>query len=254
MAGRLDGKVALVTGGSRGQGAAEARRFASEGAKVVIADVLDDDGNAIAADIGDAATYVHLDVTNEEEWTAAIALATSTFGGIHVLVNNAGILGAFAPIEQLSVDDFLKVIMVNQVGTFLGMKHVATPMGASGGGSIVNISSIGGMRGIPFSTAYVASKFAVRGMTKSAAMELGKRGIRVNSVHPGGVATEMTAAVGDDGTMPFYRRLPIPRIGTPADIADLVLFLASDESSYCTGTEFVIDGGSNAGDNAMFDM
>ena len=254
MTGRLDGKVAIVTGGARGQGEAEVRRFAAEGAKVVIADVLDDVGGAVATDIGDAARFVSLDVTSEDSWGAAVAEAVETFGGLHVLVNNAGILGAFNTIDRLALDDYLRTIMVNQVGTFLGMKHVAGPMADSGGGSIVNISSIGGLRGIPLSTAYVASKFAVRGMTKTAAMELGPRGIRVNSVHPGGVATDMTAAVGDTGQSKFYQRLPIARIGTPEDIANLVLFLASDESSYCTGAEFTIDGGSQAGDNAQFEL
>jgi 3alpha(or 20beta)-hydroxysteroid dehydrogenase len=223
---RLAGKVAIVTGAARGQGEAEARRFAAEGAKVVIADVLDDVGEKVAADIGHAARFEHLDVTSEESWTATVAATVEAFGGVHVLVNNAGILGAFNTIERLALDDYMKTIMVNQVGTFLGMKHVAGAMADSGGGSIVNISSIGGLRGIPLSTAYVASKFAVRGMTKTAAMELGPKGIRVNSVHPGGVATEMTAAVGDTGESKFYKRLPISRIGTPDDIANLVLFLA----------------------------
>ncbi len=254
MTGRLEGKVALVSGAARGQGEAEARRFVAEGARVVIGDVLEAEGKAVADSLGEAATFVTLDVTDEESWQAAVRTAVEAYGGVHVLVNNAGILGAFAGIDALALDDYLKVVMVNQVGTFLGMKHVAKAMEASGGGSIVNISSIGGLRGIPFATAYVATKFAVRGMTKTAAMELGKRGIRVNSVHPGGVATDMTAAVGDDGTSRFYQRLPISRIGTPDDIANLVLFLASDESSYCTGQEFVIDGGSNAGDNAMLDV
>jgi len=250
MAGRLEGKVALITGAARGQGAAHARRFAAEGARVVVADVLDSEGEAVVKELGGAARYAHLDVTSEQEWE-------SVLGGVeqlHVLVNNAGILGAFAPLEKLSVDDYMNAVMVNQVGTFLGMKHAVKPMTASGGGSIVNISSIGGMRGIPYALAYTATKWAVRGMTKSAAMELGKRGIRVNSVHPGGVATEMTKAVGDTGESKFYQRLPISRIATPDDIANLVLFLASDESSYCTGTEFVIDGGSNAGDNAQFEV
>ncbi|MGI8663617.1 MAG: glucose 1-dehydrogenase [Acidimicrobiales bacterium] len=253
MSDRLAGKVAIVTGGARGQGEAEVRRFAAEGARVVIADVLDEPGAAVATSLGAIAEFVHLDVTSEESWAAAINETLACFGGLHVLVNNAGILGAFNTIDRLALDDYMRTIMVNQVGPFLGMKHAAGPMGESGGGSIVNISSIGGMRGIPFSTAYVASKFAVRGMTKSAAMELGKRGIRVNSVHPGGVATDMTAAVGDTGESKFYQRLPISRIGTPDDIANLVLFLASDESAYCTGAEFLIDGGSNAGDNAMLD-
>jgi 3alpha(or 20beta)-hydroxysteroid dehydrogenase len=247
---RLAGKVALVTGAARGQGEAHARRFVAEGAYVVIADVLDAEGEALANELGDAARFEHLDVTSEEEWTAVV----SGLDALHVLVNNAGILGAFAQLEKLSLDDYMKAVMVNQVGPFLGMKHAVEPMTASGGGSIVNISSIGGLRGIPFALGYTATKWAVRGMTKSAAMELGKKGIRVNSVHPGGVATEMTKAVGDTGESKFYQRLPIARIATPDDIANLVLFLASDESSYCTGAEFVIDGGSNAGDTAQFEQ
>ena len=250
MGGRLDGKVALITGAARGQGEAHARRFVAEGARVVIADVLDAEGKALAKELGDAARYVHLDVTSEDAWTSV----TGELDALHVLVNNAGILGAFAQLEKLSLDDYLQAVMVNQVGPFLGMKHAVRPMVASGGGSIVNISSIGGIRGIPYALGYTATKWAVRGMTKSAAMELGRKGIRVNSVHPGGVATEMTKAVGDTGESKFYQRLPIPRIGTPDDVANLVLFLASDESSYCTGAEFVIDGGSNAGDNAQFEM
>ena len=249
MVGRLEGKVALITGAARGQGEAHARRFVAEGARVVIADVLDAEGEALAKELGDAARYVHLDVTSEEAWRWVM----TTFEALHVLVNNAGILGAFAQLEKLSLDDYMQVVMVNQVGPFLGMKHAVRPMAASGG-SIVNISSIGGIRGIPYALGYTATKWAVRGMTKSAAMELGRKGIRVNSVHPGGVATEMVKAVGDTGESKFYQRLPIPRIGTPDDIANLVLFLASDESSYCTGAEFVIDGGSNAGDNAQFEM
>jgi 3alpha(or 20beta)-hydroxysteroid dehydrogenase len=242
--------VALITGAARGQGEAHARRFIAEGAAIVIADVLDAEGEALAKELGEAARYTHLDVTSEDAWTSVVGELDT----LHVLVNNAGILGAFAQLEKLSVEDYMRTVMVNQVGPFLGMKHVVRPMVASGGGSIVNISSIGGIRGIPYALGYTATKWAVRGMTKSAAMELGRKGIRVNSVHPGGVATEMTRAVGDTGESKFYQRLPIPRIGTPEDIANLVLFLASDESSYCTGAEFVIDGGSNAGDNAQFEL
>ena len=247
---RLEGKRALITGGARGQGEAHARRFVAEGARVVIADVLDAEGEALAKELGAAATYEHLDVTSEDDWANALA----SLDALHVLVNNAGILGRMTELTDTTVEHYMQIVAVNQLGTFLGMKHAAPLLARSGGGSIVNISSIGGLRGIPYFTAYVASKWAVRGMTKSAAMELGRLGIRVNSVHPGGVATEMTRAVGDSGESKFYQRLPISRIGTPEDIADVVLFLASDDSSYCTGAEFVVDGGSTAGDTAQFDI
>jgi 3alpha(or 20beta)-hydroxysteroid dehydrogenase len=246
--GRLDGKVALISGAARGQGEAHARRFVSEGAKVVIADLLDAEGEAVAKDLGEAARYVHLDVTSEDDWTAAVAATVESFGGLHVLVNNAGVLGAFTPIEKSTVEHFMKVLSINLVGAFLGIKTGAGALRASGGGSIVNISSTAGMWGVPFAADYTASKFGVRGLTKVAALELGRDGIRVNSVHPGGVLTEMVKAVGDDGESDYYRKLPAGRIGTVDDIANLVLFLASDESAYCTGTEFLIDGGMQAGD------
>ena len=246
--GRLDGKVALISGAARGQGEAHARRFVSEGARVVVADLLDVEGEAVAKELGDAARYVHLDVTNEDDWTAAVAATVEAFGELHVLVNNAGVLGAFTPIEKSTVEHFVKVLSINLVGAFLGIKTGAGALRASGGGSIVNISSTAGMWGVPFAADYTASKFGVRGLTKVAALELGRDGIRVNSVHPGGVLTEMVKAVGDDGESDYYRKLPAGRIGTVDDIANLVLFLASDESAYCTGTEFVIDGGMQAGD------
>lgn len=246
--GRLDGKVAFISGGARGQGEAEARRFVAEGARVVIADILEAEGEAVAHELGDDAVFVTLDVTSETNWQEAIAETVDAFGGLHVLVNNAGVLGAFTPIVDSTVEHFMKVLSINLVGAFLGIKTAAPPMRDSGGGSIVNISSTAGMWGVPFAADYTASKFGVRGLSKVAALELGRDGIRCNSVHPGGVLTEMVKAVGDDGESGYYRRLPAGRIGTVDDIADLVLFLASDESSYCTGQEFVIDGGMQAGD------
>jgi len=246
--GRLEGKVALISGAARGQGEAEARRFVAEGAKVVIGDVLDAEGEAVAHDLGDDSVFVKLDVTSEASWQEAVASTVDAFGGLHVLVNNAGVLGAFTPLVDTTVENFMRVLSINLVGTFLGMKIGAPAMRDSGGGSIVNISSTAGMWGVPFAVEYTASKWGVRGITKVAALELGRDGIRVNSVHPGGVLTEMVKAVGDDGESNYYRRLPAGRIATPEDISNLVLFLASDESAYCTGTEFLIDGGMQAGD------
>lgn len=252
--GRLEGKVALITGAARGQGEAEARLFAAEGAKVVVADVLDAEGEAVAKEIGDDARFVHLDVTEEGEWRDAIATAVDDFGGLHALVNNAGVLGAFTPLARTAVEDFKKTIDVNLVGTFLGLKHGGEVIADSGGGAIVNISSVGGLWGIPYASAYVASKFGVRGMTKSAAIELGRRGVRVNSVHPGGVKTAMSAAMGDDGSSEWYRRLPIPRIGTVDDIASAVLFLACDDAAYITGAELLVDGGALSGDISLLPL
>jgi len=248
MGGRFDGRTVLISGAARGQGAEEARRFAAEGARVVLGDVLDAEGEATAKEIGDAATYVRLDVADEGSWAAAVDACD---GALHVLVNNAGILGAFTPITQTSLDDLRRTLDVNLVGTFLGLKHGGAAIAASGGGAIVNISSVSGMWGVPFAGPYTASKWAVRGLTKVAALELGRQGVRVNSIHPGGVRTPMTEAVGDDGESGWYRRLPVPRIGTPDDVASAVLFLASDEAAYITGTELVVDGGSLAGDLAL---
>ena len=246
--GRLDGKVALISGGARGQGESHARRFVAEGAKVVIGDILEDEGEAVAHDLGDDAVFVTLDVTSEANWREAVGETIDAFGGLHVLVNNAGVLGGFKPIVDSTVEHFMKVLSINLLGAFLGIKTSAAAIRDSGGGSIVNISSTAGMWGVPFAADYTASKFGVRGLTKVAALELGHDGIRVNSVHPGGVLTDMVKAVGDDGESGYYKRLPAGRIGVPEDITNLVLFLASDESAYCTGTEFVIDGGMQAGD------
>ena len=245
--GRLDGKVALVTGAARGQGEAEARRFAAEGAAVVVTDVLDEQGAAVAASLGTRAVYVRLDVTDEDGWKQAIAAAEARFGPVSVLVNNAGIARG-APLAATSLDDYMAVVDVNQVGVFLGMREVIPSMTRAGGGSIVNVSSVDGMTGMAFVVAYVASKFAVRGMTKVAALELGALDIRVNSIHPGGVDTPMLRPDGEERDLGgVFSRVPLGRIGTPDDIAALAVFLASDESAYCTGAEFVIDGGLTAG-------
>jgi 3alpha(or 20beta)-hydroxysteroid dehydrogenase len=245
--GRLDGKVALITGGARGMGKSHVRHFAAEGAKVVFGDVLDDRGAAVASKLGEqTCRYVHHDVTSETDWAAAVAMAVETFGKLDVLVNNAGVL-KFAPISQMPLADFRRILDVNAVGCWLGMKAVIEPMTAAGGGSIVNISSIEGFTGAAGLSAYSASKFAVRGMTKAAAQELGKFGIRVNSVHPGGILTSMVLELAEN-TDPargdrYLEALPIARFGDPIEVSRLVAFLASDDSSYSTGSEFVADGG-----------
>jgi 3alpha(or 20beta)-hydroxysteroid dehydrogenase len=246
---RLDGKVAIVTGGARGQGAAVARRFVAEGARVTIADIRDDLGKELAAELGDAAIYQHLDVTSEEDWTAAVAETISAFGRVNVLVNNAGIL-AFSSIVDTSLADYERMISVNQTGTFLGMRAVIPAMTEAGVGSIINVSSVEGLAGSPYLTAYAASKFAVRGMTKCAALELGKHNIRVNSVHPGAIDTQMASdAIGGveiDMAKVGKRVAGLRRVGQPEEIASLQVFLASDESSYSTGAEFIVDGGVSA--------
>jgi 3alpha(or 20beta)-hydroxysteroid dehydrogenase len=246
--GRLDGKVALISGGARGQGEAEARLFAAEGAKVVLGDVLDEVGEKLAVEIGDAAAYVHLDVSRPDDWATAVEAATNRFGKLDVLVNNAGIL-RFGSIERTSFEEYRQVIEVNQFGCFLGMKAAIPALKAAGGGAIVNISSTQGLEGMAGACAYTASKFAVRGMTKAAALELGRYSIRVNSVHPGGIDTPMLALdqVDQSNKDAGYRHQPIGRIGKPEEVARLVTFLASDESSYSTGAEFLIDGGMTAG-------
>ncbi|GHF05807.1 3-alpha-hydroxysteroid dehydrogenase [Amycolatopsis deserti] len=244
--GRLDGKAALITGAARGQGAAAARRFTQEGAKVMVADVADDDGKALAEEIG--AVYQHLDVSREDDWAAAVQRAEDEFGGLTVLVNNAGILH-FSELAHTSLADYERVIGINQIGAFLGMRSVVEPMTRAGGGSIINVSSVEGLAGMPFLVAYTASKFAIRGMTKVAALELGSKGIRVNSVHPGMIDTKMVsdAAGGAEiDTSWVGKKVALGRVGKPEEIAHLAVFLASDESSYCTGAEFVADGGATA--------
>jgi 3alpha(or 20beta)-hydroxysteroid dehydrogenase len=242
----LGGRVALVTGGARGLGAAYARGLHEQGASVVIADVLDEPGRRLAAELDQSgenrsrARFVHLDVTDEEAWTAAVAAAVD-LGGLHVLVNNAGIANS-GRIENYERAQWDAVIAVNLTGVFLGVRAVVGVMKAAGGGSIVNISSVEGMRGEASLHGYVASKFGVRGLTKSLAVELGRDGIRVNSVHPGFVQTEMTATLD-----PGRQLIPLGRIAQPADLVGAVLFLAGDASAYITGTELVVDGGMIAG-------
>ena len=243
--GRLDGKVAIITGAARGQGAAEARLFVAEGAKVVLADVLDDEGRAVAHELGEAATYAHLDVTDEDQWKATVALAEERYGPVTVLVNNAGVLH-FQALHKTELDDFDRILRVNVHGVFLGMKSVTASMARAGGGSIVNISSTAGLQGLPYLGAYVASKWAVRGLSKTAAIDLGHKNIRVNSVHPGGIDTPMVAGTSSDA--PFYKRLPVSRMGTADEAALAVLFLASDEASYIAGAELAVDGGATCGD------
>lgn len=248
MAGRLDGKVALISGAAQGQGEAEARRFVAEGATVVIGDINDELGSAVAASLGDAARFAHLDVTDPAQWADAVTMAEEAFGPVSVLVNNAGIL-VFGPMQTLTAQQLHASLDVNLMGTFHGMQAVYRSMKSAGGGSMVNISSFGGLTGLPMLGAYVAAKFAVRGLTKSAAIDYARAGIRVNSVHPGGVDTPMTR--NPDGTSTddsaYNQTLPIKRHARVDEIASMVLFLASDESSYCTGSEFVVDGGGLAG-------
>jgi 3alpha(or 20beta)-hydroxysteroid dehydrogenase len=244
--GRLDGKVALITGAARGQGAAEARLFVAEGAQVMLGDVLDEDGEALAKELDDRAAYSHHDVTSEAEWAAVVAATMSAFGHIDVLVNNAGVF-LVMPMMMTSLDDYMRVVTINQVGTFLGMKAVAEAMIGQGSGSIVNISSVAGLRGNPALIAYTASKFAIRGMTKVAAAELAPFGIRVNSVHPGiidtSMLTQLNEVAGPERMGKNMNRIAMGRIGSADEVARLVLFLASDDSRYSTGSEFVIDGG-----------
>lgn len=262
--GRLDGKVAIITGGARGMGEAEARLFVAEGAKVIVADVLAEDGERVAGDLGGSARFVTLDVRDEADWRRVLDMARAEFGTPDVLVNNAGILRSGRVVDQ-DVDELRAVLDVNLIGPILGMKVIGGAMAEAGRGSIVNISSTGGLVGMSWIGAYVASKWGLRGVTKSAAIELGPHGVRVNSLHPGGVGTPMVGVFADalseppapgasaEPGSPFApmdessATQPIGRVGRPVEIARLALFLASDESSYCTGHEFVADGGATAG-------
>lgn len=240
--GALDGHVALISGGARGMGAAEAALFVAEGATVVVGDVLDDDNAATARRLGEACRAVHLDVTREDDWRAALEEAESAFGPVSLLINNAGVADA-APLEQMTADAFRRVVDINLTGTFLGMKTAIPSLRRAGGGSIVNISSTAGLAGYSFLSAYAASKWGVRGLTKVAALELARENIRVNSVHPAPIDTPMTAHWDE---RQITGNQPIPRYGTADEVARMVLFICA-EATYSTGSEFVVDGGLTTG-------
>lgn len=247
MSNMLEGKVALITGAARGQGAEEARLFISEGARVMIADIREEEGEKLAGDLGPSAHFTRLDVTNEEDWSKAVTLTQEVFGGLDILVNNAG-LYEVRPLAEYDVESYMRVIRVNQLGGFLGMRAAAPAMKARGGGSIVNTSSVLGLVAAPNTMAYTASKFALRGMTKVAALELAGDGVRVNSVHPGLIKTDMVRdQTSNEVLNKKVRAIPMKRMGTGQDVAQVALFLASDRSAYCTGSEFVCDGGNTIG-------
>lgn len=248
MAGRLQDKVAIVTGGARGMGAATSRAFAREGATVVIADVLEAEGQALAAELGGAAMFHRLDVADEQGWITLVEAVVARDGRIDALVNNAAVV-AFAPIVELTAEQIDRVLGINVKGAMLGLKHVGARMCAAGRGAVVNISSVDGLRGANALSLYSSSKWAVRGLTKSAALEFGPLGVRVNSVHPGGVDTVMgnPQALAGAAKNVGYERVPLQRIGEPEEIAAASLFLCSDEASYVTGAELAVDGGWAAG-------
>lgn len=248
---RLDGKVAVITGAARGQGAAHARAFIEEGAKVVVTDILVEEGNKLVEELGPAATFFSHDVTSFAQWMAMVSYAEDTFGPVNILVNNAGI-GFKKSILDMTEEEYRRVIDINQVSVFLGMKTVLPSMLKTENGSIINVSSIAGLLGSKDgSVAYDASKFAVRGMTKSIALEMAHTGIRVNSVHPGIIFTPMVMTNDENPTVvdsidKLLHHVPMQRGATPEEVTKLILFLASDDSSYSTGSEFVIDGGLTA--------
>jgi 3alpha(or 20beta)-hydroxysteroid dehydrogenase len=238
---RLEGKVALISGAARGMGESHARAMVAQGAKVLLGDILDDEGENLAAELGDTAVYGHLDVTNREQWARAVATALERFGKLNVLVNNAGI-ATFGPIGEYTPEQWDTTIAINLTGVFNGINAAVEELKASAPSSIINVSSTAGLQGYTALSGYTASKFGVRGLTKSVALDLGAANVRANSVHPGAVATPMTE--GLDGQQ---RHVALRRVGTSMELSHLIVFLASDESSYCTGAEFVADGGETAG-------
>lgn len=244
--GELTGKTAIITGAARGQGAAEARLFADLGAKVVLTDVLVEEGAAVAAAIGDAAVFVRHDVSDADDWDAAVEVATRVFGGVDVLVNNAAIC-AVTPLQEQTVADFERMLQINLIGPFLGIKAVTEPMRAAGGGSIVNIASQAAVQGLAGYSAYGSSKWGLRGLTKVAAIELGPLGIRVNTVYPGMIDTPMIGHLDVKRGPGGHPGAPLQRVGIPEEVATVVAFLASDASTYVTGADLTVDGGASAG-------
>lgn len=244
--GRLAGKVAIVTGGAQGQGAEIVRAFVAEGASVAIADINEGDGQALADELGESAHFTRHDVSDEASWQELVSDTNDRFGAVNVLVNNAGIL-RFGQVDKMPLAEAQLIWSINQQGCFLGMAAVVPTMKRNGGGSIVNASSVEGLGGMGSVVAYCGSKWAIRGMTKAAAHELGRRGIRVNSVHPGMIDTPMTRLHGGDAAMEYgATKIPMGRVGVPGDIAPTYVFLASDESAYITGAEIAVDGGVTA--------
>ncbi|WP_042419297.1 glucose 1-dehydrogenase [Streptacidiphilus anmyonensis] len=249
----LTGKTVLVTGAARGLGAETARQAVAAGANVVLTDVLDEDGAATAAALGDRARYLHHDVTSEQDWADVVAFAQRTFGGLHGLVNNAGIATGSLLADE-SVEHFRRVVDVNLTGVFIGMKTAIPALRAAGGGSIVNISSAAGLMGLALTAGYGASKWGVRGLSKIGAVELGTERIRVNSVHPGMTYTPMTAATGIRQGEGNYPNTPMGRVGEPAETAAATVFLLSDAASYITGAELAVDGGWTTGPTVKYVM
>ncbi len=248
---RLAHKTAIITGAARGMGAATARLFAAEGARLVLGDVLDAEGEALARELGPVALFRHHDVADESSWTALLEAANSHFGGVDILINNAGVL-LMKGLMDISKQEFERILGINLVGSFLGIKAVAPQLIARGAGSIVNISSVDGLKGTNAMGAYASSKWGLRGLTKVAAMELGPRGVRVNSVHPGGIATPMTTHPNpppgvEAATRRYFKTMPLGRMGIAAEVAHVNLFLASDDASYVSGAEIAVDGGMSIG-------
>lgn len=242
--GRLENKVAIITGAAQGMGASHAKRFVEEGAKVVLTDLNEEKGSAFAKELGENALFVKQNVTKEDDWATVVKKAEEAFGPVHILVNNAGISVNKGLLDS-TLEDYRRIVDINQVSVFLGMKAVVPSMKKAGSGSIVNISSMNGL--VAGAIGYTDTKFAVRGMTKAAAIELSSLGIRVNSVHPGVIATPMIQqADAKEAIEEFSKFIPLKRVAQPEEVSNLVLYLASDESSYSTGSEFVIDGGLTA--------
>lgn len=247
--GRVQDKVTIITGGARGQGESHARLFAAEGARVLITDVLDEAGEAVAAELraaGHDVKYRHMDVSSEADWQAIIAEAEQRWGRVDILLNNAGIVGSMKSVEDEPLDSWTRLTSINQQGVFLGLKHGAPAIERSGGGAIVNTCSINGTVGNPGGFSYQASKGAVKMMTRAAAMEYANRGVRVNSVSPGLVMTPMAEEEGEESNREFSEATPMKRAAQPVEVSYAVLFLASDEASYVTGADLFVDGGYTA--------